>query len=256
MSLRSDMQQNIQIELNFSPAPAGEACEAGREETESLPAMSDPQSPSSTNRLMEEVCERENLKEALQRVKANKGSAGIDGMTVGGIADYPLDRGDPLAVRRVLERDLNPVVGRRDLLVQLGQLLVEALEQHPARNCQLSFGIFQHRRQSSADLPRVLRQHDPVLGQQPTDLVDELRAALMSGDDLSRNMQWEMRDCMAVLLPEQILTPIFEQLKEGETIEALLMQYTGDKALASSLLPSARLMNSASFEQELRAWLM
>src|ERR1700760_1814262 len=37
---------------------------------------------------MEEVCERENLKEALRRVKANKGSAGVDGMTVGGIIDY------------------------------------------------------------------------------------------------------------------------------------------------------------------------
>jgi RNA-directed DNA polymerase len=82
------MQQNIQIELNFSPTPTGEACEAGREETESLPAMNDSQSPAITNRLMEEVCERENLKEALQRVKANKGSAGVDGMTVGGIADY------------------------------------------------------------------------------------------------------------------------------------------------------------------------
>jgi RNA-directed DNA polymerase len=82
------MQQNIQDELNFSPTPAGEACEAGREETESFPTMNDPESPASTNRLMEEVCERENLKEALRRVKANKGSAGIDRMTVGGIADY------------------------------------------------------------------------------------------------------------------------------------------------------------------------
>jgi RNA-directed DNA polymerase len=88
MSLRSDMQRNIQNELNFSPTPAGEACEAGREETESLPAMNDPESPASMNRLMEEVCERENLKEALRRVKANKGSAGIDRMTVDGIADY------------------------------------------------------------------------------------------------------------------------------------------------------------------------
>jgi riboflavin synthase alpha subunit len=34
---------------------------------------------------MEEVCERENLKEALRRVKANKGSAGVDGMTTGAI---------------------------------------------------------------------------------------------------------------------------------------------------------------------------
>jgi RNA-directed DNA polymerase len=82
------MQRNIQNELNFSPTPAGEACEAGREETESLPAMNDPESPASMNRLMEEVCERENLKEALRRVKANKGSAGIDRMTVDGIADY------------------------------------------------------------------------------------------------------------------------------------------------------------------------
>jgi RNA-directed DNA polymerase len=37
---------------------------------------------------MEEVCERENLKEALRRVKANKGSAGVDGMTVGEITGY------------------------------------------------------------------------------------------------------------------------------------------------------------------------
>jgi RNA-directed DNA polymerase len=37
---------------------------------------------------MEEVCERENLKEALRRVKANKGSAGVDRMTVDGITDY------------------------------------------------------------------------------------------------------------------------------------------------------------------------
>jgi RNA-directed DNA polymerase len=82
------MQQNIQTELNFSPTPAGEAREAEGEETESLATVNEPESPASTNRLMEEVCERENLKEALRRVKANKGSAGVDGMTVGGISDY------------------------------------------------------------------------------------------------------------------------------------------------------------------------
>src|SRR5579863_1227451 len=88
MSLGSEKQQNIQTELNFSSTPAGEAREAGREETESLSTANDPESPVSTNRLMEEVCERENLKEALRRVKANQGSAGVDGMTVGGITDY------------------------------------------------------------------------------------------------------------------------------------------------------------------------
>jgi RNA-directed DNA polymerase len=88
MNLRSDMQQNIQIELNFSVTPAGEAREAGREETESLLTMHAPERPAGTTRLMEEICDRENMEEALRRVKANKGSAGIDGITVGGIADY------------------------------------------------------------------------------------------------------------------------------------------------------------------------
>jgi RNA-directed DNA polymerase len=88
MSLKSETQQNIQTELNFSSRSAGEAREAGREETESLSTTHDPESPARTSRLMEEVCERENLKEALRRVKANKGSAGADGITVGGITDY------------------------------------------------------------------------------------------------------------------------------------------------------------------------
>src|ERR1700693_2701378 len=61
---------------------------AHREETESSGAMNGTENPASTNRWMEEVCERENLKEALRRVKANQGSAGVDGMTVGGITDY------------------------------------------------------------------------------------------------------------------------------------------------------------------------
>ena len=82
------MQQNIQGKLDFSSSLAGEACEAGRGETESLPVVHGPESPASTNRLMEEVCERENLKKALRRVKANKGSAGVDGMTIGEITGY------------------------------------------------------------------------------------------------------------------------------------------------------------------------
>src|SRR5439155_24452099 len=85
MNLRSDQRQNVQGELDFSSSPAGEAREVGREETESLSAVHEPGSPARTNRLMEEICERENLKQALQQVKANKGSAVDDGMTVGGI---------------------------------------------------------------------------------------------------------------------------------------------------------------------------
>ena len=88
MSLKDDKQQNIQMKLDFSSALTGAARGVAGEETESLMATSGPESPARTNRLMEEVCERENLKEALRRVKANKGSAGVDGITVGGIGDY------------------------------------------------------------------------------------------------------------------------------------------------------------------------
>ena len=88
MSLKDDKQQNIQMQLDFSSALTGEAREAGREGTEASGAMHGTENPVSTNRLMEEVCERENLKAALQRVKANKGSPGVDGMTVVGIKDY------------------------------------------------------------------------------------------------------------------------------------------------------------------------
>jgi len=88
MDLGNDKRQNIQGKLDFSSGSASEAREAGREEIESLPVVHGPESPASTNRLMEEVCERENLKQALRQVKANKGSPGVDGMTVGGIADY------------------------------------------------------------------------------------------------------------------------------------------------------------------------
>src|ERR1035441_2200487 len=88
MNLKDDKQQNIQMQLDFSSVPTGEAREAGREGTEASGAMNGTENPARTNRLMEEVCKRDNLKAALRRVKANKGGPGVDGMTVGGIKDY------------------------------------------------------------------------------------------------------------------------------------------------------------------------
>ena len=88
MSLNNDMRQNIQSNLDFSSSPTGEARAAGREGTESLRAANAPESPARTDRLMEELVDRENLKEALRRVKANKGSPGVDGMTVDQLDDY------------------------------------------------------------------------------------------------------------------------------------------------------------------------
>jgi hypothetical protein len=46
---------------------------------------------------MEEVCELENSKPALQRVKANKGSPGVDRMTVEELPEYLKQHGPEIA---------------------------------------------------------------------------------------------------------------------------------------------------------------
>ena len=84
----SDLRQKNQMELAFSEEVKGEAPRTEGEGTESLAAKRPAESPAETERLMEEVVERENLKEALQRVKANKGSPGVDGMTVHVLTAY------------------------------------------------------------------------------------------------------------------------------------------------------------------------
>jgi RNA-directed DNA polymerase len=112
MSRKDDRQQNIQTQLDCSPALTGEAREAGRAGTESSGATNESESPASTDRLMEEVCERENLKEALRRVKANKGSAGVDGITINGITDY-LKQHWPAIRARLLNGTYEPKPVRR-----------------------------------------------------------------------------------------------------------------------------------------------
>src|SRR6202167_5601721 len=88
MHLESDKRLNIQLRLDFSSAPTGEARQAGREDIESLSVANEPERPANTSRILEEVCERANLKEALRQVKGNKGSAGVDRMTVDQLGDY------------------------------------------------------------------------------------------------------------------------------------------------------------------------
>src|ERR1035437_3517450 len=112
MSLKDDKQQNTQIELDFSSALTGEAREAGREGAEPSGAITGTENPASTNRLMEAVCERENLKAALRQVKANKGSPGVDGMTVGGIKDY-LKQHWPVIREQLLNGTYEPKPVRR-----------------------------------------------------------------------------------------------------------------------------------------------
>ncbi|WP_435529874.1 group II intron reverse transcriptase/maturase [Paraburkholderia caribensis] len=66
----------------------GEALRAADRGAEPMAANPESESPSACDRLMEEVCERENLKQALKRVKANKGAPGVDGMTVQALPAY------------------------------------------------------------------------------------------------------------------------------------------------------------------------
>ena len=73
---------NHQMVLAFDQEDRGEASKDLGEGTESFTAKRGTESPAIGEQWMEEVCERENCKQALKRVKANKGSPGVDGMTV------------------------------------------------------------------------------------------------------------------------------------------------------------------------------
>jgi RNA-directed DNA polymerase len=77
-----DKRQKNQLRLAFSEEGRSEAPKASDEGSESLAAECMSESPAMEEQLMEEVCGRENCLQAYKRVKSNKGSAGIDGMTV------------------------------------------------------------------------------------------------------------------------------------------------------------------------------
>ena len=78
----SGLRQNIQRELARAPTERGEAPITGASGAEPVVAVAAPKSPAATMQLMEEVCERENLVRAWQRVRENKGAPGVDGMTI------------------------------------------------------------------------------------------------------------------------------------------------------------------------------
>lgn len=83
-----DKRQKNQLVLAFMEESRSEAPTAFGEGTESSTGKRGIESPAITEQLMEEVCGRENCKQALKRVKANKGSAGVDGMTVQQLPEF------------------------------------------------------------------------------------------------------------------------------------------------------------------------
>ena len=80
-------RQPKQLELSLPKLARGEAHgNSGRDERPTV--TSGHERPTIAERLMEEICEPGNLKRALKRVKGNKGSPGVDGMTVDELAAY------------------------------------------------------------------------------------------------------------------------------------------------------------------------
>ena len=76
------LRQNTRQELARELSERGEAPIAGNPGAEPVMAAEEPESPATTTHLMEQVCERENLVRAWQRVRGNKGAPGVDGMTI------------------------------------------------------------------------------------------------------------------------------------------------------------------------------
>lgn len=88
MSGQRQKNQPGQEVLAFPVEGRSEAPTTTGKGTETRMAKRQSESLAGTERLMEEVCELENSMQALQRVKANKGSPGVDGMTVDELPAY------------------------------------------------------------------------------------------------------------------------------------------------------------------------
>ena len=91
MRLNDDKRQKNQLQqaLAFPETGRSEAPESPWRGTESSVAKHKTESPASSDPLMEEICEQENCKQALARVKANKGSPGIEAAQTAGSSHGP-----------------------------------------------------------------------------------------------------------------------------------------------------------------------
>ena len=75
-------RRKIQQRLAFMDAPKGKAPRVAQQGTEPSAVKREPESPAREERLMEEVCQRNNLVKAWKQVRGNKGSPGVDGKTI------------------------------------------------------------------------------------------------------------------------------------------------------------------------------
>ena len=106
------MRQKDQIKLNLGTGAEGEARSAAAQASEARTAKACLERPAVAGPSMEAVLERENLRQALARVKRNKGAAGIDGMSVVDLPAYLKDNW-PAIRTRLLEGSYRPQPVRR-----------------------------------------------------------------------------------------------------------------------------------------------
>ena len=123
-------RQTIQYSLALERGDQGETPVSGYQGAEPVVVKPAPESPALTEQLMEEVCDRANLVRAWKRVRQNKGSPGVDGMTIDDAQSYlrehwPRIRCDgalvlrlgPIGLATVVEADRG-IWGRRETEVR------------------------------------------------------------------------------------------------------------------------------------------
>src|SRR5512135_1060747 len=71
-----------QLELALPMPGRGEAPRRDAQEVEVATATAEPESPASTEHLMEAICDPDNIEAALRAVVRNRGAPGVDGITV------------------------------------------------------------------------------------------------------------------------------------------------------------------------------
>src|SRR6266404_1263315 len=76
------MRPPYQLELALPRPSRGEAPRRDVQEVEAATATTEPESPASTEHLMEAICAPDNIEAALRAVVRNKGAPGVDGITV------------------------------------------------------------------------------------------------------------------------------------------------------------------------------
>src|SRR5882757_7684504 len=122
----SGMRQKIQYSLALEPVDQGETPVSGYHQgTEPFVAKPTSESPASAEQLMEEVCDRENLVRAWKRVRSNRGSPGMYGMTIDDAKDH-LREHWPSIRSQLLEGNLPAAAGQAGRNTQAGRRVQKA----------------------------------------------------------------------------------------------------------------------------------